>query len=402
MIQIGPYQIQGRAVLAPMAGVTDFPFRQICKQMGAAMVTAEMSASNPVLRNSLKSRLRLPQADDSEPRTVQIVGANPQQMADAAAYQVTAGAQIVDLNMGCPAKKVCRTLAGSALLKDPLLVSEILHAVVGRVSVPVTLKIRTGWDTEHKNAVAIAKIAEDAGIQSLAVHGRTRACKYRGQAEYDTIAEVVAAVKLPVFANGDICSAQQAQQILNYTGASGVMIGRAAQGRPWIFHEINKLLDSQDVSCALFTGKSLKLPSTSTVDRLIIKHVQLIHSYYDGFDSYSYSYNDRDERHDEWPNLVSKARTMGNTDKFRLDVSIKVARKHVCWYFEQIKRAFAEQHQESRNENSNQVVLKKSSALNHAVDTARKQFNQLVNQKAQLDYLIKFFEVTRTAGDIAA
>ena len=192
MIQIGPYSIAGRAVLAPMAGVTDYPFRKICKANGASMVTAEMCASNPALRNSLKSRTRRANRNDAEPRVVQIVGSEPKQMAEAAAYQVEHGAQIIDINMGCPAKKVCKKLAGSALLKDTTLVSQILTAVVDAVDVPVTLKIRTGWDSQQRNAKYVAQLAEAAGIQSLAVHGRTRACRFNGQAEYDTIASAVA------------------------------------------------------------------------------------------------------------------------------------------------------------------------------------------------------------------
>ncbi|NNL56840.1 MAG: tRNA dihydrouridine synthase DusB, partial [Pseudomonadales bacterium] len=233
MTAIGPYKLAGKAVLAPMAGVTDFPFREICRQNGAALVTAEMAASNPRLRDTLKSQLRLANRNEPEPRIVQIVGTEAQQLADAARHQVESGAQIVDINMGCPAKKVCKKLAGSALLKDPALVERILRAVVNAVNVPVTLKIRTGWDHASRNAVEIARIAEQAGIASLALHGRTRACKFNGSAEYDTIAEVVRQVSLPVFANGDINSAAKAAQILAHTAADGVMIGRAAQGNPW-------------------------------------------------------------------------------------------------------------------------------------------------------------------------
>ena len=196
MFQIGNYSIEGKAVLAPMAGVTDFPFRQICKDNGAALVTGEMTASNPQLRDTLKSRLRLPNSQDPEPRIVQIVGNDPFEMADSARYQVDNGAQIVDINMGCPAKKVCRKLAGSALLKDEQLVRQILEAVVGAVPVPVTLKTRTGWDAQNKNGPRVAKMAEDIGIQALAIHGRTRACKFEGRAEYDTIAQIAQSLHL--------------------------------------------------------------------------------------------------------------------------------------------------------------------------------------------------------------
>lgn len=398
MIRIGPYQLNGKAVLAPMAGVTDYPFRQMCRQAGAAMVTAEMTASNPALRNTLKSRLRTANRNDTEPRAVQIVGTEPEQMADAAEYQVQAGAQIVDINMGCPAKKVCKKLAGSALLKDEKLVARILQAVVARVDVPVTLKIRTGWDHNSKNAVQIARIAEQCGIQSLAVHGRTRACKYQGVAEYDTIAEVASHTSIPVFANGDIHSAQKAIDVLEYTGADGVMIGRGAQGRPWIFSEINSLIDTSEVSCALFTSKSLNSNDAKRLERLIIKHLQLIYTYY----------SDSTDEKLAAPSLGNKI-----ADNFLFNLAIKVARKHVCWYFEQLKHVVAGQEQDSGireqggHSSLNDEVLKTGAsnniqAVRVKIEAARKQFNQLESQSAQLDYLQQFFGELRTIGDIAA
>ncbi|MBR9805342.1 tRNA dihydrouridine synthase DusB, partial [bacterium] len=225
MTHIGPFQLKSKAVLAPMAGVTDQPFRSLCLQFGAGAVTAEMTSSNPKLWHTRKSTLRRVHQSLPSPRIVQILGTEPEQMAAAARYNVDLGAEVIDINMGCPAKKVCKKLAGSALMKDERLVADILTAVVNAIDVPVTLKTRTGWSCEQKNAVNIAKIAENCGIQSLAIHGRTRACRYNGKAEYDTIAEVVAAVDIPVFANGDIQSAEMAKSVLDYTHAAGVMIG---------------------------------------------------------------------------------------------------------------------------------------------------------------------------------
>jgi tRNA-dihydrouridine synthase B len=390
MIQIGPYTLPGKAVLAPMAGVTDFPFRKLCLKFGAAMATGEMTSSNPALRHTLKSVLRRAQPNEQEPRSVQIVGTEARQMAEAAIYQAEAGAQIIDINMGCPAKKVCRKLAGSALLKNEPLVADILNAVVGAVNVPVTLKIRTGQDSSNRNALSIARIAEDSGIQALAIHGRSRACKFKGNAEYDTIAEVASRLNIPVLANGDINSAQQAQQVLAYTGASGVMVGRGAQGRPWLFQEINELLGDSDVDCGLFTGKSLNLEHTKWLEGLIIEHVQQIHRYYD-LQQTRLSALLRKSAHGK----------LGDSGNFRPNLAIRVARKHVCWYFEQIKRAYAEQRLESRTKNSSQVVLATADACDLTVDTARKHFNQLADQTAQLDYLKQFFGDLRT-GDIAA
>ena len=231
-MQIGPYQLRNNVFVAPMAGVTDRPFRQLCKEMGAGYAVSEMAASNPRLWATDKSTRRTNHDGEMEPKAVQIAGADPQLLAEAARFNVGRGAQIIDINMGCPVKKVCNRWCGSALLRDEPLVAELLHAVVSAVDVPVTLKFRTGWDRDHKNALTIARIAEDSGIAMLTLHGRTRADGYKGDAEYDTIAAVKAAVRIPVVANGDVDSPQKAEYVLRYTGADAVMIGRAAQGRP--------------------------------------------------------------------------------------------------------------------------------------------------------------------------
>ena len=286
-MKIGPITLTNRLVLAPMAGVTDRPFRQLCKSLGAALTASEMVSSNSLLRGAAKTLRRADHQGESEPRTVQIVGADPQMMADAARYNVDRGTQILDINMGCPAKKVCNVLAGSALLRDEALVGRILDAVVGAVAIPVTLKIRTGWDREHRNGVAIARIAEQAGVQALAVHGRTRACMFRGQAEYGTIAAIKAAVSIPVIANGDIDSPRKARQVLEATGADAVMIGRAAQGRPWIFREISHFLA---------TGQHLPPPPPAQVRDLLLGHLDELYSFYGEY------------------------------------TGIRVARKHISWY----------------------------------------------------------------------
>ena len=250
-MKIGPYTLASRFVLAPMAGVTDAPFRRLCRRFGAGMTTSEMTTADIRLWTTEKSRRRLDLDLDAEPVAVQIAGSEPEQLATAARACVDRGAQIIDINMGCPAKKVCRKLAGSALLRDEPLVARILTAVVSAVDVPVTLKIRTGWDPEHRNGPEIARIAEECGIQSLAVHGRTRACRYKGEAEYDTIAHIKQSVSIPVIANGDITSPEKSLEVLRVTQADGLMIGRAAQGRPWIFAELAYSLHSGSVFPAL-------------------------------------------------------------------------------------------------------------------------------------------------------
>ncbi|MBT8087755.1 MAG: tRNA dihydrouridine synthase DusB [Gammaproteobacteria bacterium] len=270
-LKIGPYTLSSPFVLAPMAGVTDAPFRRICRDYGAGMTTSEMTTADTSLWQTAKSQRRLDLDLDAEPVAVQIAGSDPGQLAAAAVACVDRGAQIIDINMGCPAKKVCSKLAGSALLKDEHLVAEILHRVVAAVDVPVTLKIRTGWDPQHRNAVAIARIAEDAGIQSLAVHGRTRACRYHGEAEYDTIRDVKAAVSMPVIANGDITSLQKSLEVLRLTDADGLMIGRAAQGRPWIFRELRRLTDP--------AAENTKIKNSELRD-IMLGHLSELHRFY--------------------------------------------------------------------------------------------------------------------------
>ena len=254
-----------------MAGVTDLPFRQLCREMGAGLVVSEMVASDPTTWSTRKSRLRIQFGDEPSPRSVQIAGYDPQMMAEAAQFNVAQGAEIIDINMGCPAKKVCKRAAGSALLKDPELVEQILTAVVAAVDVPVTLKIRTGWDRQNRNATEIAKIAEQSGIQALAIHGRTKACRFVGEVEYDSIAKVVDTISIPVFANGDITSATQAEAVLNKTGASAVMIGRGAQGNPWIFQQINHYLAH---------GELLPQPSLEQVGKVMTRHLSDLHEFY--------------------------------------------------------------------------------------------------------------------------
>lgn len=286
-MQIGPYLLRNNLIVAPMAGVTDRPFRQLCKNMGAGMAVSEMVSSNSLLWGSKKTRRRANHDGEVSPVSVQIAGADPEMMADAARYNVMQGAQIIDINMGCPAKKICNVMAGSALMKDEKLVGKILDTVVKAVEIPVTLKIRTGWDTSYKNALSIAHIAENAGIQALAIHGRTRACAYKGEAEYDTITAVKAAVKIPIIANGDITSPKKAKQVLKETGADAVMIGRAAQGRPWIFREIEHYLA---------TGNQLISPEVSEIHKILIEH---LHDLYHFYGEYS---------------------------------GVRIARKHISWY----------------------------------------------------------------------
>jgi tRNA-dihydrouridine synthase B len=298
-MQIGPYRLKNNLMVAPMAGVTDRPFRQLCKVMGAGMAVSEMVSSNSLLWGSEKTRRRANHEGEVEPKSVQIAGADPAMMAEAARYNVDQGAQIIDINMGCPAKKVCNVMAGSALLQNEALVQRIVEAVVAAVPVPVTLKIRTGWDRTHRNALSVAHIAENAGIQSLAIHGRTRACGYTGDAEYDTIAAVKAAVRIPVVANGDITSPQKARQVLALTGADGLMIGRAAQGRPWIFREIEHYLN---------TGTLLPPPEVSEIHTVLNHHLEDLYSFYG------------------------------------LETGVRVARKHISWYTRGLKGSAAFRH----------------------------------------------------------
>jgi len=286
-MRIGPYQLNNKLILAPMAGVTDLPFRQLCKQLGAGMAVSEMVSSNSLLWGSKKTQRRAQHAGEIEPKSVQIMGTEPELMAEAARYNAAQGAQIIDINMGCPAKKVCNVLAGSALLRDESLVGHILEAVVKAVDVPVTLKIRTGWDRDNRNAVQIGRIAETAGIQALAIHGRTRADQYKGEAEYDTIAEVKQRISIPVIANGDITSPEKAKYVLAHTGADAVMIGPAAQGRPWIFRESDHYLQ---------TGNTLPEPDVTEVRDILLGHLQNLYAFYGDY------------------------------------TGVRVARKHISWY----------------------------------------------------------------------
>ena len=289
-MQIGPHTLETPLIVAPMAGVTDRPFRELCLRLGAGMAVSEMLLANPDVWDTQKTRMRMGHSAETGLRSVQIAGADPEMMAFAARYNVEQGAQIVDINMGCPAKKVNKKLAGSALLRQPDLVRTICQAVVNAVEVPVTLKIRTGWDPDNRNGEEIARIAEDCGIAALAVHGRTRTDLYRGEAEYDTIRAIKQAVSIPVVANGDIDSPEKARYVLDYTGVDAVMIGRAAQGRPWIFREIRHFLE---------TGTKLPPPDREEVRTLMNEHVTNLHQFYGAY------------------------------------LGARIARKHVGWYLDE-------------------------------------------------------------------
>lgn len=330
-MQIGRHILKNNLIVAPMAGVTDRPFRQLCKSMGAGMAVSEMVSSNSLLWGSEKTRRRANHEGEVDPISVQIAGADPAMMAEAARYNVAQGAQIIDINMGCPAKKICNVMAGSALLQDQPLVGRILDAVVAAVSVPVTLKIRTGWDTQHKNALAVAQIAQSAGIQALAIHGRTRACAYTGHAEYDTIAAVKAAVKIPIIANGDINTPEKVRYVLAYTGADAVMIGRAAQGRPWIFREISHYLA---------TGNHLQLPEVAEIHRVLIGH---LHELYDFYGEYS---------------------------------GARIARKHISWYTKGLVGSAVFRHAMNQLQTSDQQLV----AIN-------KFFSELAGHGRRLTYV---------------
>jgi len=286
-MRIGPHVLRNNLLVAPMAGVTDRPFRKLCRHFGAGLAVSEMVTSKPELWQSAKTRRRLDHEGESAPVAVQIAGADPHLMAEAARFNAGRGAQIIDINMGCPAKKVCNAAAGSALLRDEALVGRILEAVVKSVDVPVTLKYRTGWDPQSRNALRVAKIAEDAGIQMLTLHGRTRACGFAGRAEYETIRDVKRATRLPVVANGDIAAPEQARRVLEYTGADAIMIGRAAHGRPWIFREIAHYLA---------TGHRHPTPLVREAHETLVNHLHELYCLHGG------------------------------------DAGVKVARKHVHWY----------------------------------------------------------------------
>ena len=286
-MQIGSRRIDNNVLVAPMAGVTDRPFRQLCMSLGAGMAVSEMVASDHRLWDSKKSTRRTDHSGELEPKSVQIVGADPIMMSMAARYNVDRGAQIIDINMGCPAKKVCNKLAGSALLQDEALVERILDAVVASVDVPVTLKIRSGWDTQHRNGPHIARIAEAAGIQAIAVHGRTRACRFVGDAEFETVKRIKQSVNIPVIANGDIDSAERAREVLATTGVDAIMIGRAGQGRPWLYGQIAHFL---------VTGERLADPSPRRMHDVVHRHLDSLYDFYGDY------------------------------------TGVRVARKHVSWY----------------------------------------------------------------------
>jgi tRNA-dihydrouridine synthase B len=310
-VKLGPYQLRNTVFVAPMAGVTDRPFRQLCKQLGAGYAVSEMAASNPRLWQTEKSTRRIDHAGEMEPKAVQIAGADPVMLAECARFNVERGAQIIDINMGCPVKKVCNSWCGSALLQDEALVARILEAVVAAVEVPVTLKFRTGWDRQHKNALKIARIAEDSGIAMLTLHGRTRADGYGGAAEYETIAAVKAAVSIPLVANGDITTPQQARAVLDMTGADAVMIGRAAQGRPWIFREIEHFLR---------TGALLPPPLVAEVRALMDEHLRAHYAFYGEY------------------------------------LGVRTARKHIGWYVRELPGGEAFRQQMNRLEDCAQQL----------------------------------------------
>ncbi len=330
-MQIGSYTLKNKLIVAPMAGVTDRPFRQLCKRMGAAMAVSEMVSSNSLLYGSEKTRRRACHDGEVKPVSVQIAGADPAMMAQAARHNADHGAEIIDINMGCPAKKICNVMAGSALLKDENLVSRILDAVVQAVDIPVTLKIRTGWDTQHKNAITVARIAESAGIQALAIHGRTRACAYRGQAEYDTIAAVKASIRIPVIANGDITTPEKAREVLEYTGADAVMIGRAAQGRPWIFRETDHYLA---------TGSFLPAPEVAEIQYVLINHLQELYHFYGEYSG------------------------------------VRIARKHISWYTRGLAGSAAFRH-----------AMNRLTTIEEQLAATQQFFAELANQGRTLTYI---------------
>ena len=326
-MQLGAHVLRNALFVAPMAGVTDRPFRQLCKRFGAGLAVSEMVSSKPELRDTRKSRLRTDHAGEADPISVQIAGADPATMADAARYNAALGAQIIDINMGCPAKKVCNVAAGSALLENEPLVAAILEAVVRAVDLPVTLKIRTGPTPGTRNAVRVAQIAQSAGIRLLTVHGRTRACKFSGAVEYDTIAAVKAAVDIPVIANGDIASPEQALAVLRRTGADGVMIGRAAQGRPWIFREISHYLE---------TGRRLAPPRVAEIRAVLIEHLHGLHEFYGS------------------------------------EQGVRVARKHIGWYTHQLPGGEAFRREMNRIEDAGAQIATVSSYFERLAGTGER------------------------------
>ncbi len=335
MFKIGPFSRDSQVIVAPMAGVTDQPFRNLCRQFGAQWVVSEMVTSDTKLWNSRKSKSRLSFQSEAEPRWIQIAGSDPQLLAGAARSSVELGAQIIDINMGCPAKKVCNKAAGSALLRDEKLVAEILESVVDSVDVPVTLKIRLGWSLDEMNAERIGSIAENCGVQLLTVHGRTRACKFTGQVDYESIARVKQALSIPVIANGDITSPQKAKRVLELTGADGVMVGRAAQGQPWL---------PGIIACYLESGQLNPEPSREQIREALLSHVATLSDFY------------------------------GETAGFR------IARKHVGWYLDAL--------------GANGVYHGDQSDTREI----KRHFNQLDTTRAQLALLDKFFQPSSIAA----
>jgi tRNA-dihydrouridine synthase B len=293
-VKIGPWQVEPALALAPMAGVTDRPFRMLCRRLGAGLAASEMVTADTRLWDSRKSRFRLDHAGEPRPRVVQIAGGEPRMLAEAARLNAELGADVVDINMGCPARKVCNRAAGSALMRDETLVREILEAVTAAVDVPVTLKMRTGWDASRRNAVALARMAEDIGVAALAIHGRTREQMFEGEAEHETARALVEAVRIPVLANGDITCGADARRVLAETGAAGVMIGRAALGRPWIFRE---------AAAAIAGGSGVAAPSHAEVRAMILGHLEALHDFYGA------------------------------------DQGVRMARKHLAWYAKQLPGA---------------------------------------------------------------
>lgn len=328
-MQIGPHQLKNNLVVAPMAGVTDRPFRMLCKKMGAGLAVSEMVTSNSLLYGSEKTKRRANHEGEVSPISVQIAGAEPAMMAEAARHNVENGAQIIDINMGCPAKKICNVMAGSALLRDEPLVSQILKAVVNAVDVPVTLKIRTGWDRQNKNAIQIARMAEDIGVQALTIHGRTRNDLYHGEAEYDTIAAVKQAIKIPLIANGDITTPEKAKFVLDYTKADAVMIGRAAQGRPWIFRETEHFLN---------TGEHMLPPTVEEIHQVMLEHLHDLYAFYGDL------------------------------------TGMRVARKHISWYTKGLSGSAAFRH----NMNTLQTIELQLQAINDFFAELRARNERLV------------------------
>lgn len=331
-MQIASYSLANNLILAPMAGISDRPFRELCKEFGASLAVSEMAAANPALRLHEKTLLKT--NHDGEPglKSVQIVGTDPEQLANFARFNAERGAQLIDINMGCPAKKVCSVAAGSALLRDETLVKKILDTVVKAVDIPVTLKIRTGWDTTNRNAISIAQLAEQAGISALTIHGRTRACKFEGKAEYDTIKTVKQSVSIPIIANGDIDSPEKAVQVLQQTQADGLMIGRAAQGNPWLFGQIDHFMRH---------GEHLKKPSLLSVQHVMTTHLEKLYSFY------------------------------GNI------LGVKIARKHIGWYFNQL----AKQEQTAISPSTKQTINQAQTPSDQMMLIAM-VFNHLTNESA--------------------